>query len=191
MPPNFEISPLPPVIVSNLLAMLQRLPEATQQREAYQRSRITLGSASKKFSNKSTFNTIPSSTLSPTSIKYLSSLLSPKPRAKQNFLQHVSLPWSQAQSVVPWTMWARPSGITSVAIPDSTKTGSLQEFYKKVQRLSKQGPKSETTKSNPFLYHQANQCQQVYRKRESYQSINYWCNLFCNAILRIPKGISK
>ena len=137
MPPNFKISPLSPVIVSTLLAMLQQVSEATQQRKAHQRSRIALGFASKSFSNKSTFKTIPSSTLSPTSIKYLSSLLSPKPRAKQNFLQHVSLPWSQAQSVVPWTIWARPSGITSVAIFDSTETGSLQEFYKKSTKVIK------------------------------------------------------
>ena len=129
-PPNFKISPLPPVIVSTLLAILQWLSEATQQRKAHQRSRIALGFASKSFSNKSTFKRIPFSTLSPTSIKSPSSLPSPKPCAKQNFLQHVSLPWSQAQFVVSWTMWDRPSGITFVAIPDSTKTGSLQEFYK-------------------------------------------------------------
>ena len=137
MPPNFDLSPLPPMITYTLLAMLQRLPKATQQREAHQRSRIALGFASKSFSNKSTFKTIPSSTLSPTSITSPSSLPSPKTCAKQNFLQHVSLPWSQAQSVVPWKMWARPSGIISVAIPDSTKMGSLQEFYKNNTKVIK------------------------------------------------------
>ena len=85
IPLNFKISPLPPVIVSNLLAMLQRLPEATQQREARQQSRIMLGSVSKSFSNKSTSNTIPSSIRSPTNTKYTSSLTSPKPCANQNF----------------------------------------------------------------------------------------------------------
>ena len=62
---------------------------------------------------------------------------SPKPCAKQNFLQSVSLPWLQAQSMVPWTMWARSSGTTSVVILDSRKTGILFEFYKNSTKVIK------------------------------------------------------
>ena len=132
MPPNFNLLPLPLVIVSTLLTMIQRLPEATQQREVHQRSRIALGFTSKKSSSKSISNTILSSIPSPTNTntKSPSSSPSPKPCAKQNFFQPVSLPWLQAQSVVPWTMWVWSSGTTSVVIPDSRKTGILLEFYK-------------------------------------------------------------
>ena len=76
MPHNFKISPLPSVIESRCLAMLQRLPAATQQREARQRSKIALGFDFKSSYKKSKSNMTLSLTHSPTNTRSPSFLIS-------------------------------------------------------------------------------------------------------------------
>ena len=130
MPYNFKISPFPSVIELRFLAMMQRLSAATQQRKAHQRSKIALGFDFKSSYKKSKSSMILSLTRSPTNTRSPFFQPSHKPFDKPSFLKLVSLPWLRAQSEVPWTMWARPSGITSDETLALTKTGSLHEFYR-------------------------------------------------------------
>ena len=113
--------------------MLQRMPATTQQREAHQRRKIALGFDFKSSYKKSKSSMTLSLMRSSTNTRSQSFPPSPKPFDnpfdKPSFLKLVSLPWLRAQSEVPWTMWARPSGITSDETLALTKTGSLQEFY--------------------------------------------------------------
>ena len=110
--------------------MLQRLPAATQQRESHQRSKIALGFDFKSSYKKSKSSMTLSLTHSQTNTRSPSFPPSHKPFAKPSFLKLVSLPWLRAQSEVPWTMWARPSGITLDETLVLTNTGSLHEFYR-------------------------------------------------------------
>ena len=150
MPHNFKISPLPLVIESRFLAMLQRLPAATQQREAHQRSKIALGFDFRSSYKKSKSSMTLSLMRSPTNTRSPSFPPSPKPFAKPSFLKLISLPWLRVQSEVPWTIWARPSGITSDEILALTKTGSLQEFYLNNTKVIKTRIKTNHNKKRSF-----------------------------------------
>ena len=137
MPHNFTISPLPPVIESRFLAMLQRLLAATQQREAQQRSKIALGFDFKSSYKKSKSSMTLSLTHSQTNTRSPSFPPSHNPFAKPSFLKLVSLPWLQAPSENSWTIWPRPPGITSDETLALTKTGSLHEFYRNNTKATK------------------------------------------------------
>ena len=129
LPPSFAIAPLPQEIVSFLYAWLLKMPAKKPSQERRTRSGLRPGddgSSSSKPSNATKNHTSNPSSL-PTEQNL--SVVLPRPSETPNILHRLTTSWLQEQSVLPWTMWLRPSGTTSSLIRDSTRTVSLHAFY--------------------------------------------------------------
>jgi len=48
---------------------------------------------------------------------------------KDDFFDHVMLPWLKAQSQIPSTMWLRSSGNTGTMTQNGTLSATLHDFY--------------------------------------------------------------
>ena len=72
---------------------------------------------------------------------------------KGDFQDHLMEPWLKAQSEVPFHMSHRPSGKMTGQTQQKMKTVKLEAFFKSVQSLQKQRPKSKWKKVHPHLRH--------------------------------------
>ena len=129
LPLSFEIAPLPQEIESFLYAWLQKMPAGPPSNETRARSGLRPGHDGPNFLPPSNSNLTNSSTTSTKSTSPNSSHASPNLSEKPSILQHLSTSWLQEQSALPWTMWLRPSGLTSDPTHDSTQTVSLHAYY--------------------------------------------------------------
>jgi len=128
-PQHFEIVPLPNKIVSWLTLLLLRLPAKQQLVETHLTTKLGRGTATQSTANPSDSETTFSSKTCPEPTESKSSEVSPWLCAKDNFLDHVMLPWLKAQSQIPLTMWLRSSGKTSTTTQNGTPSATLHDFY--------------------------------------------------------------
>jgi hypothetical protein len=129
LPQHFEIVPLPNKIVSWLTLLLLWLPVKQQLVETHSTTKLGCGtdtqSTAKSLDSETTFSskTCPK----PTESKSLE--VSPWLCVKDNFLDHVMLPWLKAQSQIPSTILMRSSGKTGTTTQNGMPSATLHDFY--------------------------------------------------------------
>ena len=120
IPPNFRILPLPPEISSWLRLLLGKIPAKTRPETRRKKSELSHGLDGFNFSSESNMRKIQEWRDSNAGKGFLSSLplhkLSGTPFTQKEMLR----PWLQAQSVIPWTTWHRPSGMITGSTRGST-----------------------------------------------------------------------
>ena len=125
VPPKFRIVPLPNEIVLWLTSLLQRLPVKEQYKEEHTPATPAHGGDGQTTFNPLDLNLISSSNLSPASNKPSSSAPSVPQSEKEDFLEHLQLPWLLRQSEAPSITWSRPSGATAIQTqPETTMENS-------------------------------------------------------------------
>jgi hypothetical protein len=117
LPQHFKTVPLPNEIISWLTSLLLRLPAKQQLGET--QSTANPSDSETTFSSK----TCPE----PTESKSLE--VSPWLCVKDNFLDHVMLPWLKAQSQIPSTILMRSSGKTGTTTQNGMPSATLHDFY--------------------------------------------------------------
>jgi len=105
LPQHFEIVTLPNEIVSWLTSLLLWLPAKQQLAETHSTTKLGRGTATQSTANPSDSETTFSSKTCPEPTESKSSEVSPWLCIKDDFLDHVMLPWLKAQSQIPSTMW--------------------------------------------------------------------------------------
>ncbi len=129
LPQHFKIVPLPNKIVSWLTLLLLWLPAKQQLVETHSTTKLGRGivtqSTAKALDLETTFSlkTCPK----PTESKSLEVL--PWLCVKEDFLDHVMLPWLKAQSQIPSTMWLQSSWKMGATTPNGIPSAMLQKFY--------------------------------------------------------------
>ena len=148
LPPHFKIHPLPQEIVSWLSAWLRQMPELKQSPEQHQMSNLARGNVGFPSSSQSISKTIHSYESSTDSTEFSSCLRSPTPSELQNIQNEGFHRWLKARSVVPWTMYHRPIGITNLKTQDSTPTINLHCFYNDSMQAIKARTRLHNTKKH-------------------------------------------
>ena len=105
------------------------MPEATQDSEKHQGSKLLHGISRRDSSTPLKSTTTTSSTHSSNPNGPSSYPASHKPPEIRYCQQVLNAPWLRAQSEVPSTTWRRPLGTLGGRIQGSTETGRLAEFY--------------------------------------------------------------
>ena len=129
VPNGLHLQPLPNEIASWLICKLREQPATTQSPKEPTRSKYALGSVGSSISPPLASATTSSSTSSPEVSDTASSVPSSKPSETPGSVQN-ALAFLKRPSVdPPWTMWQRPSGLTTGLIPDTTATVDWRMFY--------------------------------------------------------------
>ena len=119
-PNGLHLQPLPSEIASWLICRLREQPATTQSPKEPIRSKYALGSVGSSTSHPSGSETTSSLMSSPEASTIASSADSSKPSA---------MPGSAPSVEPPWTMWQRPSGLTTGLTPATTATVDWRLFY--------------------------------------------------------------
>ena len=137
-PQNFKISPLPQQIVSYVFSILQTLPEQTQPQEKHKTSSLCRGQDGLNFLTNLDLERTSSSTNYPNEIDQSSS--QPSARSSDlealevSVIENLQTPFTDRQSLPPWTTYRRPSEITIDTIHERTNLENLAGFYKNSSR---------------------------------------------------------
>jgi len=122
VPSHFKIVPLPNEIVSWLTSLLLQLPVKEQFKEEHMPTKLDHGHDGPTTSHPSDLEPIPSWKASPERIEPSSSAPLAQPSERDDFLEHLQLPWLLRQSAAPSITWSRPSGVKADQTLLATKT---------------------------------------------------------------------
>ena len=129
VPFGIKLQPLPKEIASWLIFKLQEQPATTLSPKAPTRSKYALGSVGSNTCPPLDLVTTSSSTRSQEANATVSWEPSCKPSDKHASAQNVLAFLKRNNAEPPWTMWQRPSGLTTGLIPDTTATVDWRMFY--------------------------------------------------------------
>ena len=137
MPVNFNISPMPPEIVSWICSWLQKMPKNQQSQEIQTRSKIGHGIDGENSSTQSKSTKMIFSKNFPNTSKLDYSVHSHSQSETENILKHLEIPWLLQHSAIPWTMWLCPSGTINTLTQDSMILANLHAFYRSSTKATK------------------------------------------------------
>ncbi len=109
LPQHFKIVPLPRKMTLWLTSLLLRLPVKQQLVEKHRRTKLWRGTNTPNGANNADSATTYSSMYSPDSTKLRSWAPLPWLSVKGGFLDIAMIPWLKNQSLIPSTLWLRPS----------------------------------------------------------------------------------
>jgi hypothetical protein len=130
IPPNFRIRPLPLEISSWLRLLLGKIPAKTRPATQRKTSELSHGLVGSDFSSALNTRKIQEWRNSNAGNESLSCQPLHKLCATPFTLKTMLKPWLQAQSVIPWTTWHRPSGMITASTRGSTMMDKrAQSFF--------------------------------------------------------------
>ncbi len=139
--PLFKSVPLPSKITSWLTLLLLWLPVKQQLVEKHTRTKLGRGTNTPNGANNAKLATTYSSTDSPDSTRSRSWAPSPWLSVKDGFFDKAMISWLKNQSLIPSTLWLRPSKNTDARTRRKMSTITLQDFY-----TDNWGPTKRTTR---------------------------------------------
>ena len=129
VPNGLRLLPLPNEISSWLTLKLREQPETTLSPKAPTRSKYAAGNAGSSTSAPLASGMISSSTTSAEARSTEFLVPSSKPYAPEDSAPNALAFLKRHNVEPPWTMWLRPSGLTTGLTPDTTTTVDWRTFY--------------------------------------------------------------